>query len=162
MASTQLFDPHTLLRLSPLISSSFSLWYCVDQHMFYNNFIIPANRAKGSALLPLYWKSILTPGLSCIFSLYGLTIGTAAANLYLGPPDSSRWYAIGAGFAMAHFAFVPLVAKSIKAIVEDESKGQSWRDQQRWLRVHAVRSVFVDFPGWLCFLTAVLQSVKVV
>lgn len=160
MASKQIFDPMTLLRVAPLVSSSFSLWYCVDQHLFFNNFIVPENRAKGSALLPSYWRSFLTPGLACIFSLYGVSIGTAAANLYLAPGSSSTWYATGAGFAMAHFLFVPMVSKLIKAIVDDESKGQSWKEQQKWLRVHAVRSVMVDFPGWLCFLTAVLQSVK--
>jgi hypothetical protein len=132
----------------------------VDQYLFFNNFIIPANRAKGTELLPLYWKSFLTPGLACIFSLYGLSIGTAAANVYLAPGAPSAWYAIGAAFAMAHFVFVPTISKIIKSMIEDESKGQSWKDQQKWLRVHAVRSIFVDFPGWLCFLTAVLQSVK--
>lgn len=160
MASTQYFDALTLLRLAPLLSSSFSLWYCVDQYLFFNNFIVPANRAKGSVLLPLYWQSFLTPGLACIFSLYGLSIATAAANLYLVPGNPSEWYAIGAGFAMAHFVFVPTVSKLIKAIIEDEGKGQSWKYQQTWLRVHAIRSIFVDFPGWLCFLTAVLQSLK--
>ena len=160
MASSLLADPFKLLRLAPLISSSCSLWYCVDQYMFFNNFIVPANRAQGSQILPLYWKSFLIPGLSCIFSLYGLSIGTAVANLYLGPGKQSGWYAIGAGFSMAHFLFVPAASRLINAMIEDENKGQSWKTMQKWLRMHAIRSVIVDLPGWLCFLTAVLQSVE--
>lgn len=163
MASKTIFDPITLLRLTPTITSSFSLWYCVDQYLFFNNFTTPANRQKGSEVLPQYWKSLLGPGLTVIFSLYGITIGSAVANLYVGPAaSSSRFYGMGACFAAAHFAFVPLVSGIIKAIVEDDSKGQSWKDQKKWLKVHAIRSVVVDLPGWLCFLTAALQLVTVI
>jgi hypothetical protein len=163
MASGTIFDPLALLRLTPTISSSFSLWYCVDQYLFLANFTSPANRLKGSEILPQYWRSFLRPGLTVIFSLYGTTIGSAIANLYLGPPtSSSRLYTIGTCFAAAHFAFAPLVSGLIKAIVEDESKGQSWKSQKKWLRIHAIRSVVVDLPGWVCFLMAALQSVTVV
>ncbi|KAK1767709.1 hypothetical protein QBC33DRAFT_55676 [Phialemonium atrogriseum] len=159
MASGQVFDPLVLLRVAPLVTSSFSLWYCVDQHMFYNNFIIPTNRAKGNDILPSYWKSFLAPGLGCIFSLYGLSGGAAIANTYAAA-GTSRWYGIGAVFTAAHFLFVPAVSKAISAMIKGENKGDIWKHLQRWLRLHALRSIFIDFPGWLCFLTAAMQSLK--
>lgn len=161
MASKQFFDPLTLLRIAPVVSTSMSLWYCVDQYTFFNNFIIPPIREKGNQILPLYWKHFLSTGLTCIFSLYGLSIGFGVANLYQGA-NPSRYYSLGVAFSAAHFLFVPLVAPKIEAMSNGKDTDQNWDQQRRWLNVHAIRSVLVDLPGWACFLAAASQSLVVV
>ncbi|KAL1877332.1 hypothetical protein VTK73DRAFT_8785 [Phialemonium thermophilum] len=164
MASGRVFDPLVLLRVAPVISSSFSLWHCVSQHLFLNNLIVPEHRNKGNDILPSYWRTFFQPGLGVIFSLYGLSAGFALANLYSAnsPGAVSRWYKFGVLFTAAHFTFVPAVAKVIKSIVDGDGKEDTWKFQKKWLKIHAVRSVLVDFSGWLCFLAAATESLTVV
>ena len=157
MASKQFFDPLTLLRVAPVVSTSMSLWFCVDQYTFFKNFITPPVREKGNQILPLYWKHFLSKGLTSIFGLYGLSIGFGIANLYKGA-NPSRLYAVGAAFSAAHFLFVPFVAPKIQAMSEGKDTDQNWDQQRKWLNVHAIRSLFVDLPGWVCFLAAASQS----
>jgi len=159
MASNLLFDPRLLLRIAPLMSATASLWYDVDQYVFFNNFIVPPNREKGSAILPGYWKTFLGPGLVGIFGLHGISIIGGAVNSYLG---HSQWYGIGAALSLTHFVFVPAVAPHIRALIDDESKGQSWKDMEKWLRVHTVRSVLVDTPAWFCYLMGVMAAVRTI
>ncbi|TPX10186.1 uncharacterized protein E0L32_001383 [Thyridium curvatum] len=162
MASKQFFDPLTLLRVAPLVTSTCSLWYCVDQDLFLGQFVKPHNREKGKEILPGYWKTFLSPGLAVIFGLYGASLGAGVANALRGRPAVSRFYAIGAAFTAAHFLFVPLVMPKIQGMVDDEPKGQACEHQQGWLKVHRIRSLVVDLPGWLCFLAAALESVKAI
>jgi len=159
MASGLITNPMTLLRVAPLVSSSFSLWFCIDQHIFFSNFINEKNRAKSAAILPSYWATFVKPGLVAIFGLYGVSIAAAVTNLYKGAAPSG-WYKIGAAFSAAHFLFAPFIAPVIQAIVEDKSKGQSCTDMRRWLQIHDVRSLVVDLPGWLCYLAAVMEGMN--
>jgi hypothetical protein len=159
MASRVVFDPVTLLRVAPVITSSFSLWYCWDQFMFFQNFIVPENRRLGSAFLPGYWKTFLTPGLTCIFTLYGATAMAAAGNIYRGS-TAFWWYTAGVTLSVAHFTFAPFIIGPIEDIINDRAKGESWKDMQRWLRIHVARSLLVDFPAWVCYLLAAMQSLS--
>ena len=161
MASKQFFDPLTLLRIAPVVSTSMSLWFCVDQYTFYRGLIVPPVREKGNQVLPIFWKTWLPQGLTYIFGLYGLSIGFGIANLYQGTTPS-RLYAIGAAFSASHFLFVPFVAPKIQAMSEGADSDQNWVQQRKWLKVHAIRSLFVDLPGWLCFLAAATQSLTAI
>lgn len=153
-----------LLRLAPLVTSSMSLWYCVDQYTFFRAFTVPSNREKGSAILPGYWNAIFTPAVGAIFALYSATIAGAWANRYWGgSQDLDGWYNLGILFSVGHFLFVPLVAPKIKAMQEDRSKGkENWKHMEAWLRVHVTRSLLVDLPGWLCFVAAAMSALEVV
>lgn len=48
----------------------------------------------------------------------------------------------------SHLLFVPRIAITAPAIIEDHSKGQSTRDLERWLAVHRVRTWTVDLAAW--------------
>jgi hypothetical protein len=163
MASRQFFDPLVLLRVAPLVTTSASLWYSVDQFGLYTLLLGPRLRETAAQLLPGWWQVNLAPGLAAIFGLYGVSIGAGVANLlYKGGVGASRLYGYGAAFALSHFLFVPAVMYKIKAMVDDEPKGEAPAHQRRWLNVHVVRSLISDLPGFLCFLFAVTQSLKVV
>ncbi len=58
--------------------------------------------------------------------------------------------------------FVPWIAPVVKSIRDGEGKneGEAARELGNWLRIHRVRSLGVDLPGWLCFLCGVLSVVR--
>ena len=166
MASCQGIDLLTILRLAPLVTSTGSLWFCVDQSLFLGCLVPYHNRAEHVSTIPAYWRSFFKPGLGIIFIMYGLTALAAVANLYssslvfsLGVTDTTRWYKLGLAFTLAHFAFVPSVAPLITRMIED-STGESWRYQVKWLKIHAIRTMLVDLPGWLCYFAAALTSLR--
>lgn len=158
----------TLLRLAPVISSSFSLWFCVDQHLFLSTLITPENKERGAKILPVYFSHFFKHGLVNIFVLYGTSIVTGLANasgVAHNPFDetpSTRLYAVGAALSIAHFLFVPLIAPIIKAIVQDTQGDKTVENMKAWLRIHAARSVVVDLPAWLFFVSAAVKSLQAV
>lgn len=70
-------------------------------------------------------------------------------------------------------AFVPVVMGPVKDIIEDR-RGKAAResgkevgegakvDMARWVSIHKVRMLVADLPAWLCFWSAVLNSVAAV
>lgn len=160
MASGLFVDPTTLLRVTPLVSSSAAAWFCIDQLMFWGNFVHPDVRDKSSDILPAYWNAHLPVGLTAIFSVYGVSFATGLANAFSKRrPAGARLYLAGAALSLAHFLFVPWVSEHIRAMVHD---GNPVEHQRKWLRTHAIRSVLVDLPGWICFGLATLASVHAV
>ncbi|KAG9999585.1 hypothetical protein KCU80_g23596, partial [Aureobasidium melanogenum] len=91
---------------------------------------------------------ILTAGANCFFHRQIF----AASN-------SAKWYAAGAVFSAAHFAFVPAVAWKFTSIINDETKGNSVKVLDDWLKVHRIRSLTVDIISWACILLGVLRAV---
>lgn len=165
MASGQLFDPVVLLRVAPLITSSASLSYCWAQNVFISIFTRSRNREKSNALLPTYIEDWFYGYTGQLIATYTTTILTASANLYyqrqvLDASDSAKWYAAGALFSAAHFAFVPAVAWKFTSIINNETKGNSVKVLDEWLRVHRLRTLTVDMLSWGCILIGVLRSVK--
>ena len=166
MASGQDSDPVILLRVAPLITSSASLSYCWAQNVFISIFTRSRNREKSNALLPTYVEDWVYGYTGQLVATYTTTILTASANLYyhrrvLGASDSAKWYAAGALFGAAHFAFVPAVAWKFTSIINNETKGNSVKVLDEWLRVHRFRSLTVDMLSWGCILIGVLRSVKI-
>ena len=166
MASGQFFDPMVLLRVAPLITSSASLSYCWAQNVFISIFARPRNREKSNPLLPTYIEDWFYGYTSQLVATYTTTILTASANLYyhrqiLVASNSARWYAAGAIFSAAHFAFVPAVAWKFTTIINNETKGNSVKVLDAWLRVHRFGSLTVDMLSWGCILIGVLKSVNI-
>jgi hypothetical protein len=160
MGEREFFNTMTLLRVAPLLTSSFQIWFSFDQFFFLSTFLHPRVRQKANGILPSYFDCFFRPGVGIILSLYTSTIGFGIANVLTRRPKTSHLYAAGVAFAAAHFAFVPFVMDPVEALVEDRNKGQSTKDMQRWLSVHSVRSILVDFPGWACFLLATMNALK--
>ncbi|KAK6850734.1 hypothetical protein PG987_000368 [Apiospora arundinis] len=168
MASGRFVDPMTLLRVTPLVTSTAAVMYSVDQYMFLNNFLAPELRERSNAIVPSYFKVFFRRGIWIIMTAYPLSIATGIANFYRGGGKlggssnngAGRWYAAGAALALTHYAFVPTVMYKVQALFEGEEKGNGNgnKDLKRWLDVHLVRSILVDVPSWLCFATACLKS----
>ncbi|CAD0092928.1 unnamed protein product [Aureobasidium mustum] len=164
MASRQFFDPVVLLRVAPLITSSATLSYCWAQNAFISIFTRPRNRDKSNALLPTYIEEWFYGYTGQLIAAYTTTILTAGVNCYyrrqpFAASDSAKWYAAGAVFSAAHFAFVPAVAWKFTTIIKDETKGNSVRVLDDWLKVHRIRSLTVDIISWACILVGVLRAV---
>ncbi|GAD99428.1 integral membrane protein, putative [Paecilomyces variotii No. 5] len=159
MASGAFFDPLKLLRVAPLVSSTAALWFAVDQEVFLSNFQQSVHGDKANAILPTYWKILLPKALWILGALHTVTVGTSIANIALQGEKlrslgATRWYWGGVVFSVAHFTFAPLVMYKIKDIVEDNTKGHSTRVLAKWLRVHRIRTVLVDFVAFTSFLMA--------
>lgn len=164
MALRQFFDPMVLLRVAPLITSSATLSYCWAQNVFISIFTRQRNREKSNPLLPTYIEDWFYGYTGQLIAVYTTTILTASANCYfhrqiLAASNSAKWYAAGAIFSAAHFAFVPAVAWKFTTIINDETKGNSVKVLDEWLKVHRIRSLTVDIISWGCVLLGVLRAV---
>ncbi|KAI1079932.1 hypothetical protein F5B20DRAFT_580728 [Whalleya microplaca] len=162
MASGQFFDPLTLLRVTPLVASSASLWLAVEEHRYLNIFLLLKDRSKVNEILPSYFEKFFYTTFPYLLSTFGITIATGVTNFYSRPNKALPWYAAGTALTLAHFAFVPGVMWKVKATIEakPEPNGSGADEVKRWLAVHRVRSIFADFPAWACFFIAVLKSLK--
>lgn len=165
MASRQFFDPLALLRVSPLLTSTCSLWFAWDQHFFLHIFNRPEHRAKSNELLPSYFRIFFRGGVTRVLVLLSLTMSASVANLYAKRPSleqrgSLGWYAAGASFAFAHLLFVPAIAPKVQAIAEDSSNGNSTEDLAAWLRINALRGLTVDVAAWASLVVAVTRSLR--
>lgn len=110
MASGAFFDPITLLRAAPLVSSTAALCFSYDQYLFLNNFLRPEHRDEANSLVPSYFATFFMRGLPQLLMFYGVSIGAGAANIWGKPNGASRWFAAGTALAFAHFAFVPKIS----------------------------------------------------
>jgi hypothetical protein len=165
MASRTIFDPLVALRLAPLISSTCSLWFAWDQHLFLSIFVSPSNRSFSNQFLPTYFRTFFRSGLTWVLVLLGLTLSTAGLNIAtdgvsLRARQSLQWYAAGAAFATGHVAFAPFVAPKVRAISEDHSEGQPTRDLEVWLRLNRIRMFTVDIAAWVCFGVAAIRTLS--
>ncbi|KAI9898498.1 hypothetical protein N3K66_006858 [Trichothecium roseum] len=159
-----------VLLLAPLVSSTCSLWFSHDQHLFLSTLIRPELRARGNALLPAFWRSFFLPGVARVVGLLAVTAWSSAGAAYLHGAQlrgagSVWWYAGAAGAATGHLLFVPAVAPRIR----DMSRGEEAEDaeganvgaQEEWLRFNWVRMVTVDAAAWVCAAVAVLKTIEV-
>ncbi|OGE57528.1 hypothetical protein PENARI_c002G00101 [Penicillium arizonense] len=159
MASGLIFDPHALLRTAPLITSTCTLWYSLDQEFFLNIFLHPSHRTRSNETLPSYFGVFFVPGTVRVLGLLALTLTGGGYNILTrrsvsGSSASLPWYTAGTLLAASHLLFVPAVAPKIQAMVEDSSKGRSTEDLEGWLTIHRVRTWTVDFAAWACFAVA--------
>ncbi|VUC22692.1 unnamed protein product [Clonostachys rosea] len=173
--ASQLLSPKatTLLLTTPLISSSCSLWFSLDQHCFFSNLVKP-NVRGADEVLPPYFANTFWANLWKVVGLLGVTTWSSVGAIYLSRPllrarGSFPWYVATAALATGHLFFVPLVAPSVAALIEDrghqasseakKGKGKSNSDYMRdWLGVNLVRMVTADLGAWVCAVVAVTTT----
>ncbi|MCJ1453598.1 hypothetical protein MMC28_003945 [Mycoblastus sanguinarius] len=162
MASRAFFDPIKLLRLAPLLTSTATLMYAYDQHLFFSTWLHDSYRHEANNLLPRWFNICLKRALRVIVTLYPLSITFAVANIYTGmqkeSSNASLWYWSGMAFTVGHFLFGKKAIRLLDAIETDQSKGNSTTDMREWLGMNLVRSLAVDLPAWLSFLMAAMES----
>ncbi|EGZ69392.1 hypothetical protein NEUTE2DRAFT_131784 [Neurospora tetrasperma FGSC 2509] len=166
MASRAFFDPLTLLRLAPAISSTASLTLAWDQHWMLRIFTLPELELDSNLYLPKWFHAFFRAGLPSVLAFLSVTMTTATLNLrseslLLKRRGSYYWYAAGAVLAAGHLLFVPAVAPRIQAIVEDETKEKSVGELRRWLRVNGIRGLTTDLGAWVCCVVAVVRTFSV-
>ncbi|KAA8917266.1 hypothetical protein TRICI_000604 [Trichomonascus ciferrii] len=158
MASRDIFDPIKLLRVAPVLTTTATVVYGLNERLYLGVFVRKEQQAKANAILPGYFDVLFRKGVKYVVTGYTSTIGFALANLVGGSyamaksSPSTQLYWTGLGLAALHFAFVPLVAGSIKDIVEDQPEGKTTSRLQDWLDIHRFRLIFADIPSWLCFI----------
>ena len=146
-----------LLRLAPLITSTASLMYAHDQHIFFLTFLHPSYRSEANQFFPRWFKICLQRALWPIATLYPLSILSSATNIYLLDPksaDARLWYWSGLAFTTGHFLFGKKAKRLLDEIQNDKSKGKSTEDMREWLDMNFVRSLTVDLLGWVSFVGA--------
>ncbi|KAK7931831.1 hypothetical protein PG985_002543 [Apiospora marii] len=139
MASGRFVDPMTLLRVTPLVTSTAAVMFSADQYLFLDTLLAPPHRERANELVPL---TFFGRGIWIIMTAYPLSIATGVANVYQssgggssiaaklssgGNNGAARWYAAGAALALAHFAFVPSIMYKVQALNEGEGKGEGTR-----------------------------------
>ncbi|KAI2626969.1 hypothetical protein GGS26DRAFT_147062 [Hypomontagnella submonticulosa] len=164
MASGQFFDPLTLLRVAPLVTSTASLVIASDSHVFLSSLVsLKQQRQKVNEIAPRYFEAFFWKALPHIFISYGLSIAFGVTNSYSRPYAASRaWYVAGSVLALAHFAFVPKIMWKVKDAIDakEDANGAGAEAIQGWLNVHYVRMALADIPAWTCFLVATLKALK--
>lgn len=165
MASRAFFDPLTLLRLAPIISSTASLALAWDQHWMLRIFTLPELERDSAQYLPKWFSAFFRAGLPSMLAFLSVTVATATVNLctteslLLKQRGSYYWYVAGAALAAGHLLFVPAVAPRIQATVADEGKkGKSVAELRRWLRVNAISGLTTNLGTWVCCVIAVVKT----
>ncbi|GAB0133899.1 hypothetical protein EsDP_00002293 [Epichloe bromicola] len=175
MASCAFFDARKALLLAPLVSSSCSLVFAWDQHVFLSNFTHPELSGRGNAILPTYWRVMFPWGLTQVVSLLGVTTWTSVGAIVwhrglLQRRGSLQWYAGAAGLAVGHLLYAPLVAPLIKYMMDDEGGGRplerrraepgnrNVEAQRRWMGYNMARLLTTDLGAWVCCAVAVVKT----
>ena len=160
MASGLFFDPLVALRAAPLVSSTCTLLYAWDQHLFYSNFNRPETRLLTKPVVAPYFKVSFRRGLPQVLILITATTATAIANLYNSRPllntrGSTTWYRAAAALAASHLLFVPFIAPKVKGLVEEDPAVDANDALDGWLSTNAIRSLTVDLAAWVACVVAV-------
>jgi hypothetical protein len=160
----------------PLCTSSATVGLAVFQYPVFLSFLQSKPSTAGRPL-SRYWEPFLKQGGGLILGL-GLTSSISGlvswrwlqTHGHLETTAVSKWYSYGALFALAHFAFVPLVMTPIKNMTEaaESSKSEEEVDEANrkemanWLLWHTVRTVVADIPALWCFAEGVALSFWVI
>jgi hypothetical protein len=185
----------TILRLTPLLSTTASLTHAYMELITTSSFLSPAsitstlsahllrdtttpsspsNSAAVSCakeiVAPVWFVNFFNKGVWSVVGLNSITLVSACANLWVfceGLGDARGWYLAGLGAAVAHYAFVPLVAPSVERLFkiclaqkkgEEVGRGKSAVESVReWVGVHKIRMASVDVVAWSAFLVGVVE-----
>ncbi|KAH6893281.1 hypothetical protein B0T10DRAFT_269547 [Thelonectria olida] len=168
MASGAFFNPRTLLMVTPLISSTVTVWYSWDQDFFLGLLTRRIEPAKANAILPSYITGMFYRGTAAVVGVVAVTFWSSLANIWLYRPvlqshGSLRWYAWAAILSAGHIAWVPGVAWKLKAVMDDASEDEGTTNvgmMDRWLRVNLARMVTTDLSAWVCAVVAVTSTLS--
>ncbi|KAL7628328.1 hypothetical protein AAE478_002528 [Parahypoxylon ruwenzoriense] len=153
----------TALRLLPLAATTSSLWFAVDQHLFFSILLARDNQAHSAPLIPSYFRTVFSRGFPRVLGLIGLTVVSTFASLrsadasVLVERGSYGWYVAGAALSVGHMLFVPWIKPSIDALHADP-KEKSVRVLGEWLRVHDYRTLVAEFGAWICCAVATVKT----
>jgi len=170
--------PHFGLIL-PLCTSSATVGLALFQYPLFLSFLQAKPSIAGKPLSS-FWGAYFKQSAALILGC-GLT--TAVSGLiswrwlqthgHLETTEVSKWYGYGALFALAHFAFTPLVAPSVKSMTsgvgdseiaktDSDVEATNRKEMEIWLKWHTVRTIVVDLPALWCFAEGIALSFWVI
>ncbi|KAL6849443.1 mRNA splicing protein [Amphichorda felina] len=180
------FSPKTALLLLPLVSSTSTLLFSFDQHSFLSVLTHPAlvqnQGASSNAVISPYFSLFFPRGLVRVVTFLGVTTWSSVGCIYssrvlLRSKGSLAWYAGAAALAVGHLLFVPVIAQSVKSILDNkggdvavgdagEAVGDAKNNKKKsnvdymkdWLRVNMVRTLTTDLGAWVCAVIAVTKT----
>ncbi|KAI1386968.1 uncharacterized protein F4822DRAFT_445098 [Hypoxylon trugodes] len=152
-----------LLYLTPLISSTCSLYFAWDQYLFLRIFlkkdiVIYANRLQAS-----YWKTFFPEGAVAVVGLIGVTSGASFTLLrtsasLLRDKGSFYWYLAGGALALSHLLWAPPTLPLISTLQDEKKDPENAPSALRsWLTLHVARAIISDAP---CFVSCLVAAVK--
>ena len=125
-------------------------------------------RAK-QLVVPHWFTAFFNAGVVSVIGLNSLTLVSAGLNLAFSDAlgESRVFYQIGLTSAVAHYAFVPLVGRSVRALLclaagvekkgeTEEGKAVDWI--REWVGWHKIRMGTVDVVAWGCFAWGVVGA----
>lgn len=152
-----------LLRLLPALNSTVILMFAFDEYLFLSRWTKPTYRAQANALLAPWFAHWLSPALYVIVGTFSFSFALSLANIFtsraaLQAVGAEKWYWCGFAFQLSHFLYAPAIVPLLKAIPEDQPKGDVTSSMKRWLRIHLARSLTADLPAWVFFIVAKVAS----
>lgn len=152
-----------LLRLLPVLSSTVTLMFAVDEHIFLGTWTRPSFRERANTHLPGWFQLwgrrgrwVILLGYPTNYALALLNLGIARRELHNG---AGWWYAAGLLFSFGHIAIYGKKALGLLAdIRNDVPKGNSSHSMAVWLKMNWIRALTTDLPAWGCFIVAALKA----
>ena len=142
--------------------------YAHDHDLFFRAFCHPSHTGQANKLIPSWTAAMMPRGGATIFTLYPATLIFALLNFYgaggrgeVSVSDTARWYGFGSFFTVAHFFFAKWALGLLNAMKDDESKGKATEDMKKWVGMNVLRTLFVDLPGWVCYVVAVTGTLTI-
>lgn len=152
----------TLLHIGPLVSSTVTLWFSLDQQMFLSIFLNKKVEPQSKDILTPYWQVFFDGGLYRVIAPLVVTMGTCGTIIatnkdIVSAKGSYPWYIASALLAAGHFAFVPAIAPKIRALQSGGSTGVL----RQWLDIHFLRTSSVDLLAWTACMIASVRTLTV-
>lgn len=153
-----------MLRLLPVLTSTVTLMFAVDEHIFLGTWMHPAFRDRANAHLPAWFyhwgrrgRWIILLGYPANYLLAILNLAVARTQLFA--MGAGKWYFLGLLFSLGHIAIYGKGAlKLLAEIKADVPKGNSTYSMGVWLKMNWVRALTTDLPAWLCFIVGALKA----
>ncbi|KAI1037834.1 hypothetical protein LB503_009516 [Fusarium chuoi] len=158
--------PTKLLRLLPVISSIVSLQFAYDEYAFLSCWTIPQYRVQANELLPLWFTNWGPWGTKVVFGSFTLSLASGFANTVTswngtGARSIVVSYLAGTLFAAGHLLiFGPKAIDLLAKIRRNDANASSTASLELWLEMHLTRSLVVDLPAVVCFITGFLLATE--
>lgn len=155
-------NPGTLMYLTPVLSTTCTLWLAHDQWFFLRIFTDSRVRKRSSSheeLLRAYFDVLFKNGAPLLVGMLFVTLGSTSAVLWsssavLEASGAWWWYAASGALAVSHLAYAPLVFPLVHKITAKDGSGKNVEGLKAWMRIHILRSLTADLGAWTCCLIA--------
>ena len=170
-----------LLKLTPVITSTINLQFANDEWQFLTPWVetYAQDTSLARQVLPGWaskwqsrglWQALIClplPIMSGIGMHFALRPGNASSILrdpllaeWRGPAiEAARWYLVGSGFALLHFAFGSTAMRLLGQMkgAEKSERERNVESVAEWLDMHRLRTIVSDLPAFACFLAATIR-----